>query len=462
MSIPNRVSPSESRIARLNEAVFSTLEQATSDNLHDDPKYYARTPRELLSTSNSLAFETGTGSTIYETLRPLLESANHELILVTCFWAQSKSLDTINDILVHLSHKGIEKGVRIRVRICFSSLSIFQKLFHTQKVSGQTYPPSVWRSKLGLPSPEMLTGLDLEIKSVFLLPFSVMHPKFMIVDRRIAVMPSCNVSWEKWFEGYVKFTGPAVNDLLKFYSKFWERREELPPLGAEAVAAETSHHGSVPTFLLPSPHRRNPRFQPFTSTENVRAPHTPLNAFILTLIDKANSKIIIQTPNLTSPPVLSALLKALARGVDVQITTSENLMVIEQLVTAGTTTPRCVRKLRKRHMKLVSEWESRVGTGDEEAIAGLVRPGNLQLFYFRPKNGLKRKGQENGEPQQSHLKMMVVDDDVVVLGSGNLDRASWFTSQELGIAFFDRRLVAKVIQAVEASMNERRVRVTAS
>jgi phosphatidylserine/phosphatidylglycerophosphate/cardiolipin synthase-like enzyme len=39
------------------------------------------------------------------------------------------------------------------------------------------------------------------------------------------------------------------------------------------------------------------------------------------------------------------------------------------------------------------------------------------------------------EPAVSHLKMTLVDGRFLVLGSGNMDRASWFTSQELGMLF---------------------------
>lgn len=72
-----------------------------------------------------------------------------------------------------------------------------------------------------------------------------------------------------------------------------------------------------------------------------------------------------------------------------------------------------------------------------------------------PINGLQPRGEERGEPQQSHLKMMIADDNVLVLGSGNLDRASWFTSQELGIAFFDEGLVKSVVAVVDQAMEGR-------
>ena len=39
-------------------------------------------------------------------------------------------------------------------------------------------------------------------------------------------------------------------------------------------------------------------------------------------------------------------------------------------------------------------------------------------------------------PVLSHFKMTMVDDDYLVLGSGNMDRASWWTSQEIGLLFY--------------------------
>jgi phosphatidylserine/phosphatidylglycerophosphate/cardiolipin synthase-like enzyme len=447
-------------VSHFNEPFISALDAAAPTNANDDPSYYARYPRSLITKSNIDAFMTGTGSAIYNSLVPLLESANHELILVTCFWARSATLDTLNGVLRRLSDKAVRRGTeKIRVRLCFSSSSLFQKLFHTQSLTGTSYPSSVWVKKLGLPDPSELNGLDIKIKSIFILPFSVMHPKFIIVDRKTAVLPSCNISWEEWFEGAVTLTGPVVEQSLKFYRTFWERREDTATTLNAADSAPVKLHDAlessaqlsrrdVNTVFLPSPHRRNPRFSFFGAYESVQAPPTPLNVFILTLVTKAEKSVRIQTPNVTAPPVLSALLKALARGIDVRIVTSERLMILEQLVTAGTTTTRCIKKLIKRYQQLIYQRE---GPRDEEAAIAIAAPklGRLHVSYFEPIGGPKKRGQEEGEPQQSHLKMMIVDDEVLVLGSGNLDRASWFTSQELGVAFFDKEAVKKVGHAVD-------------
>lgn len=128
-------------------------------------------------------------------------------------------------------------------------------------------------------------------------------------------------------------------------------------------------------------------------------------------------------------------------------------MILEQLVTAGTTTSRCIATLIKRYKKLGFNPRSRIT--DEEAAIAPSAPGRLHISYFKPIGGLKSRGNEGGEPQQSHLKMTIVDDEVVVLGSGNLDRASWYTSQELGVAFFDREVVKKVAGAVDEAMQGR-------
>lgn len=483
-SSPSSSFSSSPSLSRFSDPFIASLDAASPANAHDDPNYYSRYPRSLITTSNIETFMTGTGSAIYNALAPLLESTNHELILVTCFWAPSSTLETLNSVLRTLSDKAILRGTdKIRVRLCFSSSSLFQKLFHSQSVAGQTYSPRTWTKKLGLPDPAELGGLDLRIKSIFILPFSVIHPKFIIIDRKTVILPSCNISWEEWFEGAITMSGSVVDQFLKFYSMFWQRQHDMLPLqeGDEQEAASrpkmgeigstvTLGHGhtvvnfatsprtptipNVATIFLPSPHRRNPRFQPFASFEQVVAPPTPLNTFLLSLFAKAEKSIRIQTPNLTAPPVLSALCKALGRGIHVQIVTSERLMILEQLVTGGTTTGQCVKKLIKRHKKLSSPTSRRHAT-DEEAAIVPRRPGRLQISFFEPLHGPKKKGREGGEPQQTHVKLTIVDEEVLVLGSGNLDRASWFTSQELGVAFFHKDVVKSVGNAMVDAMQSR-------
>ena len=450
---------------------------------------------------------------------------------MTCFWAESPSLAFLGDALRGLAQKALQQQrqtsktsqarERIRVRISFSSLSLFQKLFHTRSPHGHVYPPSTWVSKLGLPDPEkeLLPGLDMTVTSFFWLPFSVMHPKFVVVDREVVALPSCNVSWEEWFEGCVVMTdGDAdakgeesngvVEKFVKYASEGWDmdvdrwdgKRAKVEVDGlmngsidgvkdvmldrANLSADDEDNNddkigsinkrlplnvaiklGCVPTVFLPSSHHINPRFRPFPWQKSYPSPPpTPLNTFLLTAFSSASASIYMQTPNLTCRPVLEYLLQALGRGVDVTVVTSEKLMVLEQLVTAGRTTKMCVRELVERYEKMRRKMSSGSATREERLEAGLVdgsgKTGTLRIMFFQPlvdpealpsRTGSAYRQEPN--PVQSHLKFTVIDNEITVLGSGNMDRASWYTSRELGIAYESREMSKRVMEMLFGSNN---------
>ena len=424
-----------------------TTKQGTEENrLHfwsNDPSSALLRPAET-----SLAdFAVGNGLDIYtSTILPALESAQYEILFVTCFWARSTSLERLCSTLVKLSDRARSQPTgapKLRVRLCFSSRSLTQKLFHTSSANGYIYPSSRWCS-LGLPPPEDVQGLDLQVKSLFILPFSVMHPKFIIIDRQRVLVPSCNLSWESWLECCLPLTGPIVNSFVRFWQSTWGRNDwtDLPatPSPYQASSTVTSYTAA----FLPSPHHRNPHFQllPFISPSP--PPPTPLNVLLLHLFSKAQKCIVLLTPNLTSPPVISALLEAMARGVNVTIVTNRRMMILEQLITSGSITELCMWKLRRQYDGLsrrnlgphyFEDVENRV---DDRSI------GSLQVGYYSPTIKYKR----------THIKCSTIDNRIVVLGSGNMDRASWYTSQELGVAIEGEEVVNGAWKAIEGSFEE--------
>lgn len=165
---------------------------------------------------------------------------------------------------------------------------------------------------------------------------------------------------------------------------------------------------------------------------------------LLELFATAREEIYVQSPNLTSPPVLEGLMDAVRRGVKLHILTSARLMILEQLVTAGTTTHRCVRRFIKTYQSLAN---SKPRSHDVEQ--GLLPPGRLRIDYYQPRPGVAN------EPVQSHAKLTIVDREVVVFGSGNMDRASWYTSQELGVAVYSKSVVATVMEKLEQERSGR-------
>ena len=123
-------------------------------------------------------------------------------------------------------------------------------------------------------------------------------------------------------------------------------------------------------------------------------------------------------------------------------------MIIEQLVTAFTITEFEVWKLRRRYDKLLKK---QTQTREYDREIQTTELGRLKIGYYHPRP--HEKGEQ--EPVKSHLKLTVIDGQVVVLGSGNMDRASWYTSQELGVAVFDKEFARSVMECTEGGLADR-------
>lgn len=434
--------------------------------------------RELTEYSAPIAFSYGTGLSLYQNLLlPAILNARHEIVLTTCYWAASATLDELVLTLKQLSARVIAKkradGARIKIYICFSSRSGIQKLFHTSSPDGYVYSADKWPGKLGLPSPEQLPGLDITVKSLFFRPFSVLHSKYLIVDRQTVFLPSCNVSWEDWYECAVGFQGPIVQHVFDFWKGIWR------PVGLRDLTHDASVYGNellitIPdgkfemfskqlfkTTLLPHPHDSSLRQALWFFPSRVAPlPRTPLNETLIYLITHAKDEVILLTPNFTSQSVFTAICSALSNGVSIHLITNRRMMVPEQLATAGALTEQFVDRLIKEHKRGFSGRKTqkrliKLGSLTEHLPSTLPRkPCKLRISYFRrphqtsdplqatsrgsasPTNGHERIGIASNA-NKSHIKLTLVDRKAIVLGSGNMDRASWRTSQELGILIED-------------------------
>ncbi|KAG0125449.1 hypothetical protein HOY82DRAFT_571902 [Tuber indicum] len=394
----------------------------------------------LLTTSLPTTYHVGTGRTQTQALTRAIKRARHEVIFVTCFWATSESLAILGHALRELSASAVSRGGKVRVRICFSSMSAWQKVRQALSPGGRRMTWDV--SELGLPGSGELAGLDILVRSLFFPPFSVMHGKYCVVDRRRAWIGSGNVSWECWGEGCGGFEGAGfVRSILAYYRAVWGDHEvaSLPGWGEDVVEVEEEEENpdvleevmECPTILLPNPHHSNPNFSFGSSIKSLISlllpcppthqllltpppqapPNTPQNAFLLTLLSLAKTSITIHTPNLTCQSLLSSLLSAASRGLHVTIITCRNMMRLEQLVTTPfSTTESCVRAF--------------VSSLPDVESGG----GNVDLGYWRGR----------GDVKQWHVKALVVDDAWTVIGSANGDRASWWGSGEINVCVFGR------------------------
>ncbi|KIX99927.1 uncharacterized protein Z520_04564 [Fonsecaea multimorphosa CBS 102226] len=420
--------------------------------------------RRTLSTPHLQSLTTGTGASIYRsTIIPAIRAAQSEVVLVTCFWAASSTRIQLCDALKDLSRRVLlspsspPSPKKITVQICFSSSSLARNMLLPTPTEGQVYGPASWAT-LGLPEPDEVRGLDLRVVRKFFWPWGIIHSKYVVIDRKLAIFPSCNVSWERWFEVALSFTGPIVDHLLRFHVDFWRPpyssgSTDQSPAAITDETTTTTNATTAPTTLLPSPHtpaklpnHLHPRIllsrclPCLPDAAPLPFPPTPLLQATHHLLSTAQSSIVMLTPNVTERTVLECLLDALERGVRVCIWTNRHLMTVEQIVTAGTTTPSCIQDLRQRAVRSGRAALLETFFFDDDDDGPGVPPPQQQ-----GQRGLQRIDDEERDqesiPVKLHAKVTIVDDERILLGSGNMDAASWRTSQELGVLVESREVV---------------------
>jgi phosphatidylserine/phosphatidylglycerophosphate/cardiolipin synthase-like enzyme len=100
------------------------------------------------------------------------------------------------------------------------------------------------------------------------------------------------------------------------------------------------------------------------------------------------------------------------------------MMVLESLVTGWSTT--------KCQISFLQSWARRNHL-------------NLQVHWFKSDPAQPFAIDED----KSHIKFMVIDEELVVLGSSNLDRASACTSGEVNIAISNADLAKQIVSTIQ-------------
>jgi len=147
--------------------------------------------------------------------------------------------------------------------------------------------------------------------------------------------------------------------------------------------------------------------------------------FQIEAISHARKSIFVQSPNLTSRGIIKAIKAALLKSVAVEIFLPRNMAILESVVTGWATTACRVKSLQK--------WAKKRGQVDLKV--NWFKSDESQEFFV--------------EGEKSHVKFLVVDEELVILGSSNLDRASACTSGEVNVAISDAASARQLLAAVK-------------
>lgn len=119
----------------------------------------------------------------------LIARAEKEVFLGTNYWMKSKASQLITDSFKELSRRAGERGEKAVVKLLYDRGNPKQLLDPHQSVDESTRVSK----NVGLPPPSEMPNVDLQVVNYHRFPLGTFHAKFMIVDRKYAVLSSNNV-----------------------------------------------------------------------------------------------------------------------------------------------------------------------------------------------------------------------------------------------------------------------------
>ena len=90
---------------------------------------------------------------------------------------------------------------------------------------------------IGLPRLEDIQNLDFQVVNYHNFPVGTFHSKFMVIDRKVAVLNSCNVQENSNLEMMCQFEGPIVDSIYEHAILTWgdQLAPPLPPFAIEPI-----------------------------------------------------------------------------------------------------------------------------------------------------------------------------------------------------------------------------------
>ncbi|TGJ80143.1 hypothetical protein E0Z10_g8629 [Xylaria hypoxylon] len=195
---------------------------------------------------------------------------------------------------------------------------------------------------------------------------------------------------------------------------------------ADEMTAYIPHaaHEPFPIALV----NRAPYGQP-----NTKSIANPQNGAWLSALRNAQQNVFIQTPTLNAEPLIPAIVEACERGIDVYC------YVCLGYNDAGEMLP-----MQGGHNDKIAH----------QLYTTLSPAGRRRLrWYWYVAKDQTRPVPAQEKKRSCHVKLMIVDECVGIVGSGNQDTQSWFHSQEINIMLDSSHICRAWIDALRRNQN---------
>lgn len=215
------------------------------------------------------------------------------------------------------------------------------------------------------------------------------------------------------------------------HSKHQDRKATAPPCepGQEMTPyIPHSVHGAFPIAIV--------NRKPYGAANHLGV-YMPQNEALLSAVRNATRSVFIQTPDLNAGPLLPELLAAVRRGIEV------TYYVCLGYNDAGELLP-----FQGGHNEMVAS-KLYTDLGDDTEAKS-----RLHVHYYVGKDQ-DRPIHNKFKSRSCHIKLMIIDDHIGIMGNGNQDTQSWFHSQEVNIMIDSSEVVRKWIEAIDRNQNTR-------
>ncbi|KAK4228554.1 minor cardiolipin synthase ClsB [Podospora fimiseda] len=453
----------------------------------------------------------------------VIARAEREVFLATNYWQDSVASKYITNALRELNLRAGHRRTKVVVKIIYDRGSPKQ-LFEPHYLVGEK---EYTGTNVNLPHPSEVPNLEMQVMNYHTPLVGTFHAKYVVVDRKIALLQSNNIQDNDNLEMLVHLEGPIVDSFWDMVLISWHRKLE-PPLpscesngNGHAVGDEVNsglaegltevkiqeangmgnvilpeHTSEDPQYddtiedevtriqssLSPKPnethleavtrllnHTVNKNFSadrkappcldrdyymtpyiPSCSDTPVpmalvnRAPYgppshkslsNPQNAAWLSALRNAKNSVFIQSPTLNAEPLLPAIIEACERGIDV------TCYICLGYNDAG---------------EILPHQNGHNGQTSSYLHSSLSPKGKTHLhwYWYVAKDQTKPLVQSK-KLRSCHIKLMIVDGRIGIMGNGNQDTQSWFHSQEINVMVDSKEVCEQWMEGIERNQNTR-------
>jgi phosphatidylserine/phosphatidylglycerophosphate/cardiolipin synthase-like enzyme len=372
-------------------------------------------PAELLLSTRNVAVQRPLvrGPEIFASVERLMDGAEDEVCIETFNWtinsdASRGFLRSLQRIDARLARQPARRAP-VQVRVVINGHR-FQSSANVDALRGEV-------RRLGLDPRRVAVRIE---RHTFY-AMGALHTKLVVVDGAHAVVTGANFTSindagpRLWFDTGYELHGDVARALRADFVDLWAELTDERLRARPAAPAD----GTIPMLVA----TRRSDGSPFNDDAN-----DPQGRALLVGIEEARARIVLVTPNINDDEVKRAVLRAVRRGVRVELLTSFRF----------------------------GEWNENLplqGGGNERTVRELyaaLDPSarcRLDIRWYSDTPGVPVSGDDE---RASHTKYASFDGEVVMVGSFNLDTQSMNHSREVDVVIDDAATVAAWDAAVFA------------